>query len=424
MINNSDRHPCFNHDASSRYARLHLPVAPECNIQCKYCSRKYDCVNESRPGVTSAVLTPEEACDYAGRIKTIAPHLAVIGIAGPGDPFANAAETIKTLELVHAAHPDLIFCLSTNGLNLYDHIDKIVTLGVTHVTVTINAVDPAIGAKIYSWVRYHKRIYRGEEAAEVLLNEQLRSIAKLKEYGLTVKINSIIIPGINDQHIPAVAAKMKELGADIVNCVPLLLADGAEFAQCGQTIPNHDMIEEVKKQVAIHLPVMEHCRRCRADAAGLLGHDDPAMMAELKKTVDNRTWIRPEKPFVAVATYEGLLVNRHLGEADCFAIFCQDNSKFVSREKRLAPPSGGGDERWQQLAWTLRDCSVLLVADLGDRPFEILTAAGLRVVRCSGLIDGLLRDLYDGRPLKTVSRSELAPCRRSCGGGAAGGCCS
>ena len=120
MNANAERHPCFNHGSAGKYARIHLPVAPDCNIQCNYCNRKCDCVNESRPGVTSAVLSPEEALRYLGRVKEKAPHLAVAGIAGPGDPFADPARTLKTLELIHAAYPDLIFCLSTNGLGLYD----------------------------------------------------------------------------------------------------------------------------------------------------------------------------------------------------------------------------------------------------------------------------------------------------------------
>jgi nitrogen fixation protein NifB len=37
------------------------------------------------------------------------------------------------------------------------------------MTITVNAVDPAIGAKIYSWVRDGKIVYRGEEAARLLL---------------------------------------------------------------------------------------------------------------------------------------------------------------------------------------------------------------------------------------------------------------
>ncbi|MEQ2789490.1 nitrogen fixation protein NifB, partial [Flavonifractor plautii] len=48
-------HPCLSVQAHFRYGRIHLPVAPRCNIRCGYCDRRYDCANESRPGVTSEV---------------------------------------------------------------------------------------------------------------------------------------------------------------------------------------------------------------------------------------------------------------------------------------------------------------------------------------------------------------------------------
>jgi hypothetical protein len=32
--------------------------AAGCNVQCRICNRKFDCVNESRPGVSSGVLSP------------------------------------------------------------------------------------------------------------------------------------------------------------------------------------------------------------------------------------------------------------------------------------------------------------------------------------------------------------------------------
>ncbi|MGA2223888.1 MAG: nitrogen fixation protein NifB, partial [Syntrophobacteraceae bacterium] len=83
------RHPCFNAEAKGSYGRVHLPVAPQCNIRCNYCNRKYDCVNESRPGVTSAVLSPLQAARYVEKILEREPRISVAGIAGPGDPFAN-----------------------------------------------------------------------------------------------------------------------------------------------------------------------------------------------------------------------------------------------------------------------------------------------------------------------------------------------
>ena len=93
------RHPCYSKDAHREYARMHVPVAPRCNIQCNYCNRKYDCCNESRPGVTSEVLTPEQAAGKVLYVRSKIPQLSVVGIAGPGDPLANE-ETFRTLELV------------------------------------------------------------------------------------------------------------------------------------------------------------------------------------------------------------------------------------------------------------------------------------------------------------------------------------
>ncbi|MDR3173230.1 MAG: radical SAM protein, partial [Treponema sp.] len=215
------QHPCFNSAARHRAGRIHLPVAEKCNLQCNFCNRKYDCSNESRPGVTSALLRPRQALFYLdGAIKKLEARgtpLRVAGIAGPGDPFANPEAVIETLELVREKYPDLILCLSTNGLGLTAYpgrpgfypdfyIDKIAALNVSHVTVTLNAIDPAIGAKIYPWVRLGPRGYRGLDAARILLQRQTEAIRGLKKKGITVKINTVIIPGINDIHAPDVAA--------------------------------------------------------------------------------------------------------------------------------------------------------------------------------------------------------------------------
>ena len=149
-------HPCFGGD-HNKAGRLHLPVAPGCNIKCGFCERKFDCVNESRPGVTSKVLTPEQA---VRRVDLVNRHmdklggakLKVIGIAGPGDPLANP-KTFETFKLVKEAFPEMSLCLSTNGLNLPAQLDKIIDAGVKSLTVTINALTPETGAKVYEWVK-------------------------------------------------------------------------------------------------------------------------------------------------------------------------------------------------------------------------------------------------------------------------------
>ena len=35
----TSKHPCYSAEAHTKYARMHLPVAPACNIQCNYCNR-------------------------------------------------------------------------------------------------------------------------------------------------------------------------------------------------------------------------------------------------------------------------------------------------------------------------------------------------------------------------------------------------
>lgn len=419
-MNDKSKHPCFNVEAKGRYGRVHLPVAPKCNIQCKYCNRKYDCVNESRPGVTSAVLSPEDALRYIDKVREKTDYISTVGIAGPGDPFANVEETLCSMELIHAKYPDMIFCLSTNGLELFPHITRLKNAGVTHVTITINAVDPEIGAKIYSWVRFNKRNLRGVEAARTLMNEQLRCIPALKEAGITVKINSIIIPGVNEHHIPEVAKKVKALGADIMNCIPLLITPDTEFEHLEN--PGAEMVAEVTAAAEKHLPLMRHCQRCRADAAGLLGCEDKCLGAELLKISTTKKWIKPERPYVAVASHEGLLVNQHLGEAECLHIFFKtENGTFRSVEKRLTPHKGVED-RWEQLADSLSDCSVLLVSGIGQKPLEILGKTPLEVLKTGGLITDNLKDVYNGNPLKNMAYGDIASCKLSCAGNSGQGC--
>ena len=148
-------HPCFggNHHKNGR---IHLAVAPRCNIKCGYCTRKHDCVNESRPGVTSRIYTPQEALEKVREVMAsdlLGPVIRVVGIAGPGDPLANE-ETFETFRLIGKEFPRLIKCLSTNGLLLPERISELEEIDLQSLTVTINALDPEVAGQIYSFIRY------------------------------------------------------------------------------------------------------------------------------------------------------------------------------------------------------------------------------------------------------------------------------
>ena len=409
-----NQHPCFSKEAHKKFGRIHLPVAPRCNIQCNFCNRKYDCINESRPGVTSNVLTPGQAVAYLESVVARRPEISVVGIAGPGDPFANSDETMETLRLVRKKFPQLMLCVATNGMGIGPHIDELADLHTSHVTITMTAVNPEIGAKVYAWVRDGKRPLRGVEGAAALQSRQIEALVRLKQRGVVVKINSIIIPGINDEHIPEIAAKVSGLGADIMNCMAMVPVKGAAFEELAP--PDNLMTARVRLQCGQHLHQMTHCARCRADAVGYIGeemtsdqHDDLQHFASLSvNPLENQV-----RPYVAVATLEGALVNQHLGEADRLAIYDQDMAapgRFRLVEVRHAPPEGGGEGRWAALGERLKDCRAILVTAAGPTPQKALTATGIKIVEMEGIIDEGLKAVFANQPVPASLKRRFNGC--------------
>ncbi|UGV41937.1 nitrogenase cofactor biosynthesis protein NifB [Methanococcoides orientis] len=273
-------HPCYNKDAQHKYGRIHLAVAPKCNIQCNYCDRKFDCVNESRPGVTSEVLTPQEALEKTRNVLKDYPFIKVVAVAGPGDPLAND-ETFEALELIKNEFPDVTLCLSTNGLALPDKMEDILRVGVSTLTVTLNAIDPEIQAKIVDHIAYKGKSYTGVEAAEILIHNQLEGIKMAVDAGLVVKINTVLIPEINKDHILEVAKKVRELGVFIMNIMPLICQ--AKFA--GMEPPSEKERKEVQAICEPYVQQMRHCRQCRSDAYGLIGKDLSQMSEERRNVI-------------------------------------------------------------------------------------------------------------------------------------------
>jgi len=415
MSTSFNNHPCFNAEARHRFGRVHLPVAPDCNVQCNFCDRKTDCINESRPGVTSVVLSPGQALAYLRTLLERRQDISVVGIAGPGDPFAGAELTMETLRRVHAEFPDKLLCVATNGLGIGPHIPELAQLGVSHVTVTINAIDPEIGAKVYAWVRDGRRVLRGVEGAKFILERQTAAVKALSASGITVKINSIIMPGINDQHLLEVARFVKELGAGIMNCIPLIPAPGSVFAEV--PAPGAELIERIRQQAAAVLPQMSHCSRCRADACGLLNEGtQPIALATLLEAA--RLPLNPDeiRPNVAVASREGLLVNQHLGEAEHLLIFRRGEPRPLLIEERMTPAPGSGVDRWLELAESLKDCHAVLVSGVGPSPRRVLERSGLKVIQTEGLIEESLKYVLDRRDLPVSLQKRFAGCGKECRG--------
>jgi nitrogen fixation protein NifB len=448
-------HPCYSEEAHHHFARMHVAVAPACNVQCHYCNRKYDCANESRPGVVSERLSPEDAVRKVLAVAAEIPELSVVGVAGPGDALANAPATFATLEGIRTAAPDLTLCLSTNGLALPEHAGRLVALGVRHVTVTVNMVDPEVGERIHPWIVLGGRRVHGKEASRILSSRQLEGIALLRARGVLVKVNSVIIPGVNDAHLPEVARAVRRAGAFIVNLVPLISAPehGTHYGRTGRRGPTAAELESVQRACAVsgdlHARVMRHCRQCRADAVGRLAEDrfDSFTLAKLPPApaLDARGLRRERREQVerartiaacqrdsallrvvgvpadlsarvAVATRSGGLVDQHFGHAREFLVYDvdRDGARLAGRravDRYCAGAEGEGDALAVALR-ALADCDAVLVAKVGRCPRALLAAAGIEPVtdRAFEPIEAAALRWFEGFAAQ-VARGEVRPRR-------------
>lgn len=418
-------HPCYSEEAHHYFARMHVAVAPACNIQCHYCNRKYDCSNESRPGVVSELLTPDQAVMKTKAVAANIPQMTVLGIAGPGDPLANPERTFDTFRQLSEQAPDIKLCVSTNGLALPESVDELSKHNIDHVTITINTVDPKIGAKIYPWIYWNNRRIYGEKGAKILIEQQQKGLEMLVAKGILVKVNSVMIPGVNDDHLKEVSRIVKQKGAFLHNVMPLIseAEHGTFYGVMGQRGPSAEELQDLQDACAGDMNMMRHCRQCRADAVGLLGEDrgeeftldkielmdidyNKAMKVraavhegiaeelaekQAKKarlaaaTVPGSSTSKHRPVLMAVATSGQGVINQHFGHATEFLVYeaSPKGVRFISHRK-VDQYCIGNDtcgEKESALAGSIRSlegCEVVLCSKIGFEPWGLLEEAGIQ----------------------------------------------
>jgi nitrogen fixation protein NifB len=306
---------------------------------------------------------------------------------------------------------------------------------IDHVTITINCVDPDVGAKIYPWIFWQNRRVRGREAAAILIEQQQKGLEMLVARGILVKVNSVLIPGVNDEHLKEVSKIVKAKGAFLHNVMPLIAEaeHGTFYGIMGQRSPNPAELKALQDSCEGDMNMMRHCRQCRADAVGLLGEDrgdeftmdkveameidyEAAMAAraELRARVTAELEAKRQKahaaksapavqviqfqpraakpagrPVLMAVAAKGGLVAIHFGHAKEFLIYeaSAAGAKFVGHRKADAYCSGdetcgesemSGESVLERTIRALEGCEVVLCSRIGIEPWGTLEAAGIQ----------------------------------------------
>ena len=151
--------------------------------------------------------------------------------------------------------------------------------GVDTLTVTVNAVDPDILDQINGGIVWRGALLTGREAAEKLIANQLQGIEKIARAGITIKVNTVLIPEINAEHVPEVAKSVAAHGAQLYNIIPLIPQHQLNWC----TRPDCALLDATRQKCEQYIRVFRHCQHCRADAAGIPGGND----------VSRQLYIRP-----------------------------------------------------------------------------------------------------------------------------------
>ena len=281
-------------------------------------------------------------------------------------------------------------------------------------------VDPQVGELIYPWIYFKNKRYRGREAAKILSERQLEGLDRLSEEKILCKVNSVMIPGINDEHLVEVNRVVKSKGAFLHNIMPLISEPehGTYFGLNGQRGPTAKELKVLQDKCAGEMNMMRHCRQCRADAVGLLGEDrskefsqqnleamsisdedqetrrvyrefvEVERAAKLKAREEELATVQDLQEtapiLLAVATKGGGRINEHFGHAKEFQVYeaSANGVHFVGhRRVDLYCQGGYGEEdALDTVIKALADCHAVFIAKIGSCPKETLEKAGIETV--------------------------------------------
>ena len=176
---------------------LRISVTDRCNFRCRYC------MPVEVFGAGYAFMPREDLLSFE-EITRLVRILVPMGIEKirltGGEPLLRRGlEDLVGLLAATEGVKDI--AMTTNGVLLAHHAEALALAGLSRVTVSLDALDREIFAKMNGVGAKVERVLAGIEAAKV--------------FGLPVKVNSVIQRGINEHEILPLARWALEFGVDL-----------------------------------------------------------------------------------------------------------------------------------------------------------------------------------------------------------------
>lgn len=200
---------------------LRLSVTDRCNMRCGYCMPNDHYVWLPR----ASILTFEELDRLAGVFAGLGARK--VRLTG-GEPLLR--QHLDRLVALLSARPEIQdIALTTNGILLAEQVGALAAAGLGRITVSLDTLDPA-RLKLFARSDRHGAILEG--------------IAAAVEAGFSVKLNTVVIRGYNDDEVVPLLSYARERGLEL-RFIEYMDVGGATGWREGAVVPREEILRVV-----------------------------------------------------------------------------------------------------------------------------------------------------------------------------------
>ena len=212
---------------------LRISVTDRCNFRCPYCmpaelyGERYKFLPKSQ------VMTFEEITRLAGIFVGLG--VTKLRITG-GEPLVRT-DVEKLVAMLSAISGVEDIAMTTNGYLLAQHARALKDAGLQRVTVSLDSLDDVV--------------FRQLNGRDYGVDRVLEGVQRAADVGLTpIKINSVVVRGVNDHTLVDVARWCKESGY-IARFIEYMDVGNLNGWQSDQVVPASEILERIDAELPV-----------------------------------------------------------------------------------------------------------------------------------------------------------------------------
>ncbi len=199
---------------------LRISVTDRCNLRCVYCMS-----SEGITGLSHEIILSFEEITRLVQIMT-GLGLKHIRITG-GEPMARR-DCLNLVSRLHSIEGVESISMTSNGLLLKNRIEEAREAGISALNLSIDSLDPDT----------YRQLTRGGDVNQVML-----TLRQALNAGLNVKVNAVLIGGINENDLTGLA----RLAQNDPICVRFIELMPIGVARNMQSIPPDEVMAKLSK---------------------------------------------------------------------------------------------------------------------------------------------------------------------------------